>query len=168
MVALSQRWSGRLGGVQGADLLCQRDAERNNIDGNFRAFLPSLSHTASVDNDMVKTMLSPPFPFMSSNPIINLRGHILFNSWDQMLENGGQVSSGAIIYSFDGKAIGQRKDTIWHGVNPWGEKSHYNCEDWSSDDPLEVGLASSLEGGIFKKQKKFSCNNKFHVLCIEI
>lgn len=60
------------------------------------------------------------------------------------------------------------RNTIWHGVNPWGEKSHYNCEDWSSDNPLHVGLASSLEGGLIAKQKKHSCNNKFHILCIEI
>ena len=37
---------------------------------------------------------------------------------------------------------------IWHGVNPWGEKSHYNCDDWNSDNPLHVGLASNLEGGL--------------------
>ena len=37
---------------------------------------------------------------------------------------------------------------MWHGVNPWGEKSHFNCDDWNSDDPLNVGLASNLEGGL--------------------
>ena len=57
---------------------------------------------------------------------------------------------------------------IWHGVNPWGEKSHYNCDDWNSDNPLHVGLASHLEGGLIAKQKKMSCNNKFFVLCIEM
>lgn len=57
---------------------------------------------------------------------------------------------------------------IWHGVNPWGEKSHYNCEDWNSENPLHVGLASTLDGGLIAKQKKLSCNNKFYVLCIEM
>ena len=57
---------------------------------------------------------------------------------------------------------------IWHGVNPWGEKSHYNCDDWNSENPLHVGLASNLEGGLISKQKKMSCNNKFFILCIEM
>lgn len=116
LIALNDRWSGRLGGVQGADLLCQRDADRSNVDGNFRAFLPSVSHTASVDHDMVKTILSPPFPFMSASPISNIRGQILFNSWDHMLETGGQVSSGASIYSFDGKNIGNGRCAFFYSL----------------------------------------------------
>ena len=44
---------------------------------------------------------------------------------------------------------------IWHGVNPWGEKSHYNCDDWNSDNPLHVGLASNLEGGLIGKNEIF-------------
>jgi len=169
LIALNDLWSGKLRGVQGADLLCQRDADRSHVEGNFRAFLPSASHTASVDHDMAKSIMSPPFPFMSSNPISNMRGQILFNSWDHMLETGGVVSSGASLYAFDGKVVSSNgRNIFWHGVNPWGEKSHYNCEEWSSDNPLHVGLASSLEGGLIAKQKKFSCNNKFRVLCIEI
>ena len=112
-------------------------------------------------------MLSPPFPFTSDHPISNIRGQILFNSWDHMLETGGLISSGE-LFSFDGRAVGPDRATVWHGVNPWGEKSHYNCEDWSSDSPLHVGLASAVDGGLIAKQKKFSCNNKFHVLCLEI
>jgi hypothetical protein len=61
-----------LGGVRGADLLCQRDAERSNVVGNFRAFLPSVSYTN--DKDMSKNMLSAPFPFTSTDkPIYNLK-----------------------------------------------------------------------------------------------
>lgn len=57
---------------------------------------------------------------------------------------------------------------VWHGINPWHEKSFYNCDDWNSDNPLHVGLASSLEGGLIAKQKKLSCNKKNYVLCIEM
>ena len=149
--------------------MCQRDADRSHVKGTFRAFLPSDSHAASVDHEMVKSLMSPPFPFTSSNPISNLQGQILFNSWDHMLETGGLVASGASLHTFDGRRIDPSgRNVVWHGVNPWGDASHYNCEDWSSDNPLHVGLASSLEGGLIAKQKKFSCNNKFHVLCIEI
>lgn len=106
MIAINVKRSGRLGGVQGADLLCQRDAERSRVEGNFRAFLPSVAHMASVEADRVKAVLSPPFPFMSSNnPISNSRGQILFNSWDQMLETGGLITSGASLYTFDGENI---------------------------------------------------------------
>ena len=106
LIAINIMRTGRLGGVQGADLMCQRDADRSGVEGNFRAFLPSAAHMASVDSDRVKAVLSPPFPFMSStNPISNSRGQILFNSWDHMLETGGLITSGASLYTFDGKNI---------------------------------------------------------------
>ncbi len=56
---------------------------------------------------------------------------------------------------------------IWHGINPWGEPSHFDCEDWNSEDPLHVGLTSDPSVGILSHQKKMSCNNRFHILCIE-
>ena len=104
LVALNEKRSGRLGGVRGADLLCQRDAERSNIEGTFRAFLPAVSHPNEKD------ILSAAFPFTSnSNPIVNLKGELLFSSWDNMLETGGLFASSASLFSFDGQDIGQKR-----------------------------------------------------------
>ena len=69
----------------------------------FRAFLPAVSHPNEKD------ILSAPFPFTSSNPIVNLHGQLLFTSWDHMLETGGLIGSGATIFSFDGQDIAQKR-----------------------------------------------------------
>ena len=69
----------------------------------FRAFLPAISHPNEKD------ILSAPFPFTSSNPIVNLKGQLLFKSWDHMLETGGLITSGVPIYSFDGQDIAQKR-----------------------------------------------------------
>ena len=70
---------------------------------DYRAFLPAISHPNEQD------ILSAPFPFTSSNPIVNLKGQLLFTSWDNMLETGGLVTSGAPIFSFDGQDIAQKR-----------------------------------------------------------
>lgn len=69
----------------------------------FRAFLPAISHPNEKD------ILSAPFPFTSSNPIVNLKGQLLFKSWDHMLETGGLITSGVPIYSFDGQDIALKR-----------------------------------------------------------
>ena len=70
---------------------------------DYRAFLPAISHPNEKD------ILSAPFPFTSSNPIVNLKGQLLFTSWDNMLETGGLITSGAPIFSFDGQDIAQKR-----------------------------------------------------------
>ena len=74
-----------------------------NATYTFRAFLPAISHPNEKD------ILSAPFPFTSSNPIVNLKGQLLFKSWDHMLETGGLITSGVPIYSFDGQDIAQKR-----------------------------------------------------------
>ena len=85
--------------------MCQNVAAIR-ITSQFHEFLNLIfGGFSSFETFVVNSIMSPPFPFMSSNPISNVRGQILFNSWDHMLETGGVVSSGASLYAFDGKVV---------------------------------------------------------------
>lgn len=42
------------------------------------------------------------------------------------------------------------------------------CDAWHSGKPDKVGLASSLLGNKLLDQERYSCDNRFVVLCIEV
>ncbi|PSN48620.1 hypothetical protein C0J52_24274 [Blattella germanica] len=78
-------------------------------------------------------------------PVVNIKGEVLFNSWKDMFNgDGGFFSQQPRIYSFSGKNI----------------LTDFACTD-------KVGLASSLLKNKLLDQERFSCNNRFAVLCIE-
>lgn len=102
MIALNEAYSGNLQGLRNADLNCHRQARRAGILGNFRAFLSTriqnLDSLVKIeDRDL---------------PITNLRGDVLFNSWNAIFNNaqGGFLSSPRIL-SFSGKNV--MNDNNW-------------------------------------------------------
>lgn len=58
---------------------------------------------------------------------------------------------------------------VWHGADKLGiRNSEAYCEAWDSSAMQKVGLASSLLRGKLLDQERYSCNNAFIVLCIEV
>ena len=58
---------------------------------------------------------------------------------------------------------------MWHGADRAGVRnSEAYCDAWNSNSMTKVGLASSLLRGKLLDQEKYSCNNAFIVLCIEV
>jgi collagen type XVIII alpha len=58
---------------------------------------------------------------------------------------------------------------VWHGSKVNGERAMDNyCDAWHSSSPDKLGLASSLMGNKLLDQQKYSCDNRFIVLCIEV
>lgn len=43
-----------------------------------------------------------------------------------------------------------------------------DCDAWRSGSTEHYGLASSIVHGFFRETTRFSCENKFAVLCVEI
>lgn len=57
---------------------------------------------------------------------------------------------------------------VWHGASTNGERSMDTyCDAWHSASSDKVGLASSLLGNKLLDQERYSCDNRFAVLCIE-
>ena len=57
---------------------------------------------------------------------------------------------------------------MWHGSHLLGERAMDTyCDAWHSSSTDKVGLASSLLKNKLLDQERFSCNNRFAVLCIE-
>lgn len=57
---------------------------------------------------------------------------------------------------------------VWHGSSSTGERAMDTyCDAWHSAVNDKVGLASSLLGNKLLDQERYSCDNRFAVLCIE-
>jgi len=119
---------------------------------------------------------------------------MLFRTWNDLFR-GGRASELAParqerhdIYSFNNRNIFDDivwpQKVVWHGAGPSGERQLDSyCDAWTSSDAKTRGVAASLiasspshqqqqqqqtgGGGKLLAQDKFSCQNRFVVLCIE-
>ena len=58
---------------------------------------------------------------------------------------------------------------VWHGADKLGVSNiDAYCDAWDTSQMHKIGLASSLTRGKLLDQERYSCNNAFIVLCIEV
>ncbi|KRY85055.1 Collagen alpha-1(XV) chain [Trichinella pseudospiralis] len=99
LIALNDPFTGNMHGVRGADFACYHQARAAGFTTTFRAFV------SSQVQDLDKIVHHSD----RGTPVVNLRGQVLFNSWDDMFRDGGAFFSlNTPIYSFD------RKDVFSH------------------------------------------------------
>ncbi|XP_034951100.1 collagen alpha-1(XVIII) chain isoform X3 [Chelonus insularis] len=164
MAALNEPMTGDMHGLSGADFACYRQARRAGLRGTFRAFLSSRvqnvdSIVRSSDRDL---------------PIVNIKGDVLFNSWREMFSgNGAYFSPNPRIYSFNGKNVltdfTWPNKVVWHGSHKLGDRAMDTyCDAWHSGSSDRFGLGSPITRGRLLEQSRYSCDNKFVLLCIEV
>lgn len=121
MAALNEPFSGNLQGMRNADLNCHRQARRAGLMGTFKAFLSArfealkkFSRESFYNYFLcrVQNLDSIVKPEDRDLPITNLRGDVLFNSWNSIFSaQGGFFSQAPRIYSFSMKNI--LNDPTW-------------------------------------------------------
>ncbi|XP_046659667.1 collagen alpha-1(XVIII) chain-like [Homalodisca vitripennis] len=162
MVALNEPFTGDLKGQ--ADYQCYRQARRAGLRSKFRAFLSSRAQ--NIDS-LVR------FPDRVL-PVVNLKGDVLFNSWQDMFSgDGAYFPQPPRIYSFSGKNImtdlSWPHKYIWHGSQVTGERAmDLYCDAWDSDSPDRTGLASPLLQQRLLGQERLPCDYPLAVLCVEV
>lgn len=58
---------------------------------------------------------------------------------------------------------------MWHGSHTPGDRAMDTfCDAWHSSSSDRFGLGSPLTGGRLLEQVRYSCDNKFVVLCVEV
>lgn len=115
--------TGNLGGVTGANLICQGLADNANLDGAFRAWIAD-----SKD--------SPDSFFRNSSPYISTSGDIIALSYDDLTDGSPILET--IDHNEFGVFIAGQKD-VWTNVNTSGERfidapadGLRRCLNWSS------------------------------------
>ncbi|XP_069776729.1 collagen alpha-1(XV) chain-like isoform X2 [Narcine bancroftii] len=163
LVALNTPLSGNMRGIRGADLQCFQQAQAMGSLATYRAFLSSQLqdlYTIVRKADRLKM------------PVVNLKGQVLFDSWESIFKSRATFNRDIPIYSFDGRNV--MKDSswphkiIWHGSSERGGRVPTNyCGAWRTTDMALTGNASPLTTGKLLVQHAYNCANNFIVLCIE-
>ncbi|XP_061378201.1 collagen alpha-1(XV) chain-like isoform X2 [Danaus plexippus] len=170
LVALNQAYAGNIlmannrTGRNAADQECYRQAYIHNFKSTFAAFL------ATRVEDLRFIVKRKRDRYV---PVVNLYGQVLFDSWASMFNGSGALFAKSSIYSFNGKNV--QIDTtwplkaVWHGSNSFGTVlSRANCNEWTSDSPLNVGAASLLYTHRLLEEEQHTCDKKLIVLCVEV
>jgi len=158
-------------GINSVNYECYRQAARAGLRGVFRALLASgergLENTVRYsDRDL---------------PVVNIRGDLLFPAWADLLQEGrGGFSAERPLYSFSGDNVLNHTHwpvkQFWHGAGQdWGVSAPSSvsppgtCNDWRTDSPLAIGLASRLisHSSYLLAPQRVPCNKKLTVLCVE-
>ncbi|XP_067888322.1 collagen alpha-1(XV) chain-like isoform X2 [Heterodontus francisci] len=163
LVALNMPLSGNMRGIRGADLHCFQQARAMGSIATYRAFLSSqLQDLYTVVRKADRLNM----------PIVNLKGEVLFDSWESIFKSHANFNTDIPIYSFDGRNV--MKDSswphkiIWHGSSERGGRVMTNyCRAWRTTDMTITGNASPLTSGKLLDQRSYNCANNFIVLCIE-
>jgi len=130
LVALNEGHTGNLGGLSGANSLCQTQATAAKLTGTYKAFL------STSTQDVVSLIPSA----QASLPVYNSKAEQLYSSWTSVFGGSGWPGS-VTIYSFDGKAVDEGTGAspawndadCWHGSTSAGLVSTGNtCTDWTA------------------------------------
>lgn len=163
MAALNEAYTGDVHGVRGADYSCYREAKRAGLKGTFRAFLSSrVQNIDSIVRQNDRKL-----------PVSNIRGEVLFNSWNEMFKgDGAPFPHPPRIYSFSGKNVltdlSWPNKVVWHGAMLNGERNlDSSCDAWHTGYSDKYGLAGSLHGPRLLEQTTYSCDKRLILLCIE-
>ncbi|XP_078254467.1 collagen alpha-1(XV) chain-like isoform X3 [Rhinoraja longicauda] len=163
LVALNTPLSGNMRGIHGADLQCFQQAQAMGSMATYRAFLSSqLQDLYTIVRKTDRLNM----------PVVNLKGEVLFDSWESIFKSHATFNTGIPIYSFNGRNI--MKDStwphkiIWHGSSERGGRvaTRY-CGGWRKTDTSTRGNASPLSSGKLLSQHSYNCANNLIVLCVE-
>lgn len=120
---------GNLGGLPGADAICQAEADAAGLPGTFMAWL--------------STPGSPPagrFPTHSCGPYQLVDGTVIADEW-------ADLTDGDLDHHLDLTAAGNPndlEDKVWSATSDWGTTLYVDgvaetCSGWLSNDPTLVG-----------------------------
>lgn len=148
----SSNHTGNLGGIAGADNICQNLANAASLGGNWKAFL-STSTTAAVNRSSF------------SGNIVNMKGQIISSTgW-----NGMRFYVGArIMWDENGNALPLMNTFVHTGTSPFGESS-FTCLNWTSASASEQTILGMPNTGDYSwlSYTETNCSNGRRLYCIE-
>lgn len=162
LVALDKPYFGGLGGIQNADFNCFRKSRTSGLPGTYRAFL------SSNNQDLNKIVSEKS---RSNIPICNLKEELLFNSWDDLINNYGNLHPNSRILTFEGRDISKYNypEYIWHGSTVDGIRDSAGyCDSWRHSNNRNVGRVSRIQNRNLLGESSLRCDEQAFILCIRI
>jgi hypothetical protein len=129
----SDEHDGNLGGLEGADAICQGKAQAAGLTGTFKAWLSDSSETAA---DRLTH---------SSVSYIDTRGQVIANDWEDLVDGSVQrpitVDESGFDWDADAKHCGAfiLLANVWTGTAINGDRKAPFCSDWTDNSDVEAG-----------------------------
>lgn len=123
------RWTGNLGGLDGADSLCTTEAQAAGLSGSFKAWL-----STSKVNAKDRIAGTGPWKFVTGEQVFTI-------------ENGMFTPSQFLHFDARGNdLLFTMTPNVWTGTGDFGvlDASNATCRDWTSDSPQDNGSFGQL------------------------
>jgi hypothetical protein len=156
LIALNSVHSGSIGGLSGADKMCQDASRVSGLTGTFKAFMSGIDRS-------LKSLVSAKYRRL---PVVNVKKETLFKSWEEMFSGQPVVSHPTLHLNFRGQQVSAID--IWAGpyddrVGGYGPNE--TCSGWHSSQAQDRGGSSRLNRPI-NSQRRLTCNRQLAILCI--
>lgn len=139
---------GNLGGLAGADTLCQKAADAANLGGKFKAYLSDATTSAKARIASVGPWYLP-----DATKVFPATSVTSFPSRDLDMDENGE---------------GGKKGLVWTGTALGGVSAPANCGDWTSTGESGVsGLAASSDQWADDGTGGSPCNLRGRLYCFE-
>ena len=145
--------TGKLDGLDGADLLCNTDAAAAGLEGTFKAWL-------STSDEAPSTRFTP-----AQVPYRRPDGIMIAKDWDDLVDG---TLAAPINLDLDGVSYPDAK--IWTGTLPNGTAAGDNCSNWTTTgDAFLTGVVGSTKqaGSEWTNQGLRFCTEPTRVYCFQ-
>lgn len=128
----SQGYQGNLGGLAGADAICQTHAEAAGLSGSYMAWLSDLTDSPSTRFTQATV------------PYVLVDGTKIADSWSDLVD-------GTLQHPIDRDELGgyYQGNYAWTGTEPDGTPTTnpgYLCENWTSSEMVNYGIRGAEYG----------------------
>jgi hypothetical protein len=163
MAALNNGYNGNLGGITGANTLCQNQAVAAGYSGTWKAFLSSSTQNVK---DLIPVA-------QQTLPVVNLKGQNMYASWNTMFTQSGWNTTATYLWAFNGAFVDEGQASPdwydadgWHGSTSAGIATTYTCSDWTSS----TGSGSNGEWDFrdLLGSETSSCSSVLAVACVRM
>jgi len=164
IIAQNNARNGAMGGLAGADAVCQSQAQAHGFNRTFVAYL------CAQGRDLATLFKSG----QSAVPVVNRENQTLFSNWNELFQNYGTHSNS--LYAFDGKLVDEGTGAspdwedadCWHGCQPNGTTyPGLTCDNWNNSGA--TGVATELDGSqLLGQETSHACTQNLAVLCISV
>jgi hypothetical protein len=155
----STRHTGNLGGLAGADTICQNLANAAGIPGQFMAWLSDSSASPSTR-----------FPTKSSSPYKLLNGGKIADNWADLTD--GTLDAFISVPDTGDEGGSGPGDYSWTATLGNGLATGEHCNNWTSASSGATGTAGyqrrALEaGGKWTVYTQATCQTNLHLYCVQ-
>ena len=155
----STTYDGNLGGIDGADAICQRHAEKGRLPGIYKAWI----------SDRTDSPLTRFEKLSDTHDYILTTGTHIDDGWDDLSDNSS-ISAPIDRDEYGNSVVGQN---VWTNTDKNGtiESGTDDCVEWTSNDSggFITGRSGSTSqiNGSWTDGSSPNCNNLHHLYCFQ-